>query len=94
MTGLAIGMRFHSKYINVYSYTLTRRTMGHDIRLSSSNDFTKLLCCIISQPWGNSEFVPKLTMTLTYKWDPKMIIDSIWIGLLLMEVGIFSIEVS
>ena len=38
----------------------TRITMSHDIRLSSSHDFTKLLCSIVSQPRENTELVPKL----------------------------------
>ena len=28
----------------------TRLMVTHDVRLSSCQDFTKLLCCIISQP--------------------------------------------
>ena len=61
-------------------------TMSHDLRLSRSHDLTKLLYCVISQPWENIEFVLKLAMTLTYGWDRKLIIYSLWIGLLLMKV--------
>ena len=38
----------------------------HDVRLSSSHDFTKLLCYIFSQLLKNTKFVPKLIVTLTY----------------------------
>ena len=61
--------------------------VSYDLRLSSSHDSTKLLHCIVSQPWENIEFVLKLAMTLTYGWDRKLIIYSLWIGSLLMEVG-------
>ena len=61
--------------------------VSHNVRLSDSYDFTKLLYYIISQPWENIELVQKLTMVLAYDWDPKAIIYSLWIGLLLMEVG-------
>ena len=47
--------------------------MSHDIRLSSSHNFTKLLYYIASQPWENTELVIKLAMTLNYgeilKWS-------------------------
>ena len=33
------------------------------------------------------EFVLKFAVILTYEWEPKMIIYSPWIGLLLMEVS-------
>ena len=61
--------------------------MSHDIRLSGSHDFTKLLYYIVSQFWDNVEFVQKLVVTLTYEWDPKVIIYSLWIESLLMEVS-------
>ena len=48
--------------------------VSHDLRLSSSHNLTKLLQCVVSQPWENIEFVLKLTMTLTYGWDRKLII--------------------
>ena len=48
-----------------------RLTVSHDIRLSGSNDFTKLLCYIVSQ---DTELVPKLVVALTYGKNPKMII--------------------
>ena len=60
--------------------------ISHDLRLSSSYDFTKLLHYVVSQPWENTEFVVKLTMTLTYEWNHKLIIYSLWIGSLLMEI--------
>ena len=57
-------------------------TMSHDTRISSDHDFTKLL-----QPWENIEFVLKLVVALTYEWNHKLIIYSLWIELLLMEIG-------
>ena len=40
--------------------------MSHDIRLSSSHDFTKLLCYIVSnQPCEDVELVIKLVVVLT-----------------------------
>ena len=65
----------------------TGSTMSHDLRLSSSYDFTKLLHCIVSQPLENIEFVLKLVVTLTYGWDWKLIIYSLWIESLLVKVG-------
>ena len=60
--------------------------VSHDVRLSGSHGFTKLLYYIVCQPWENTKFIPKFAVTLTYKWDPKVIIYSPWIGSL-MEVG-------
>ena len=37
--------------------------VSHDLRLSSSHDLTKLLHCVVSQPWENIDFVLKLAMT-------------------------------
>ena len=59
--------------------------VSHDVRLSSGHDFTKLLHCVVSQPWENIEFVLKLVVTLTYEWDRKLIIYSLWIGLVLIK---------
>ena len=64
-----------------------RHTVSHDLTISSSRDITKFLYYVISQPWENIELVLKLAMTLTYGWDHKMIIYSLWIRLLLMEAG-------
>ena len=64
----------------------TRLVVSHDLRLSSNHDLTKMLHCVISQPWEKIEFVLKLPMTLTYEWDCKLIIYSLWIGSLLMEI--------
>ena len=50
----------------------------HDIRLLASHGFTKLLQYIISQSWKNIEFVPKLVVILTYEWDFKVTIYSLW----------------
>ena len=61
--------------------------VSHDLRLSSSDDLTKLLHCVVFQPWENIELVLNLAMTLTYRWDRKLIIYSLWIGSLLMEAG-------
>ena len=65
----------------------TRPIESHDLRLSSSHDFTKLLHCVVSQPWENIEHVLKLTVILTNGWDHKLIIYFVWIGSLLIEVG-------
>ena len=65
----------------------TRPIMSHDLRLSSSHDLTKLLRCVISQPWENIELVLKLAMTLTYRRDRKLIRYSLWIRSLSMEAG-------
>ena len=51
--------------------------VSRDIRLSSSHDFTKLLQCIVSQPWENLKLVPKLIVDLTNEWNPKVIIYSL-----------------
>ena len=40
----------------VYTLDMTY-TMSHDIRLSGSHDFTKLLHYIVSQPWENIELL-------------------------------------
>ena len=61
--------------------------VSYDLRLSSSHDSTKLLHYVVSQPWENIKVVLKLTMALTYRWDRKLIIYSLWMGLLLMKVG-------
>ena len=66
---------------------LIRPTVSLDLMLSSSHDFTKLLHCVVSQPWENIEFMLKFTMTLSYGWDRKLIIYSLWIRSLLMETG-------
>ena len=61
--------------------------VSHDLRLSSSLDLTKLPHCVISQSWENIKLVLKLAMVLTYKWDRKLIIYSLWIKSSLMEAG-------
>ena len=58
---------------------------SHDLRMSSNHDLTKLLYSVVSQPWENIKLVLKLAMALTYGWDRKLIIYSLWIGSLLME---------
>ena len=63
----------------------TRSIVSHDLRLSSGYCLTKLLHYVVYQPWENIEFVLKLAMVLTYGWDHKLIIYSLWIGLLLMK---------
>ena len=69
-------------------------TVSHDLRLSSSHDLPKLLCCVVFQPWGNIEFVLKLVVALTYQWYHKLIIYSLWIRSLLMKViMVFSIKI-
>ena len=61
----------------------TRSTVSHDLRLSNSHDFTKLLHYVISQYWENIEIVLKLVAALTYKWDVNHIFPMDWV--LLME---------
>ena len=58
----------------------TRPIVSHNLILSSSHDLTKLFHYVVSQPWENIEFVLKLLVALTYKWDRKLIIYSLWIG--------------
>ena len=65
----------------------TRLMVSHDVRLSSSYDFTKPFHYVISQSWENTKLVPKLVVTLTYGWGPKVIIYYLWVGLLLIEVS-------
>ena len=65
----------------------TRPTVSHDLRLWSSHDLAKLLHCVVSQPWENIELALKLAIILTYGWDCKLIIYSLWIESLLMETG-------
>ena len=61
--------------------------VNHDLRLSSSRYFIKLLHCVISQHWENIELVLKIAVILTYGWDHKQIIYSVWIESLLMKTG-------
>ena len=65
----------------------TEPMVSYDLRLSSSHDSTKLLHCIVFQPWENIELMLKLAMTLTYGWDCKLIIYSLWIRSLLMKAS-------
>ena len=65
----------------------TGPTVSHDLRLSSSHNLTKLLHYIVSQPWENIKLVLNLAVTLIYGWDRKLIIYSLWIGLLLMKAN-------
>ena len=62
-----------------------RPTGSYDIRLSSSYEFTKLLHCVVSQPWNNTEFLLKLAIILMYQWDYKLIIYSLCIESLSKE---------
>ena len=62
-----------------------RSMVTHDKRLANSHDFTKLLCCIATKHWENTEL--KLIMALTNEWDPKVVIYSLWIGSLLIEAS-------
>ena len=59
--------------------------VSHELRLSSSYDLTKLLHCVVSQPWENIEIMLKLVMTFSYRCDRKPIRYSHWIRLQLME---------
>ena len=40
-----------------------------------------------SQPWENTKFVLKFIVTSIYGWDPKVVIYSLYVTLLLMEIG-------
>ena len=87
-----VGLGYQDKFLMVSALVCmvthwTRPTMSHDLRLSSSHDLTKLLHCVISQPWENIELVLKLAMTLTYRRDRKLIRYSLWIRSLSMEAG-------
>ena len=53
------------------------RPMSYDLRLSSSHESTKLLHCVVSQPWENTEFALKLVVALTCEWDFELIIYSL-----------------
>ena len=64
-----------------------RPMMSYDLMLSSSHDSTKLLHCIVSQPWENIKLVLKLAVALIYEWYRKLIIYSLWIGPLLVEAS-------
>ena len=44
----------------------TKPMVSHDVKLSVCYNFTRLLCCIISQLRENIEPVLKLVMTLSY----------------------------
>ena len=55
-------------------------TVSHNLRLLSSHDLTKLLHCVVSQPWENIELVLKLAMTFT-QWSPLWAHIPCWHGL-------------
>ena len=88
MTGLGYWDGFSTVRALVCMVThWTGLMVSHDLRLSNSHEFTKFFYCVISQPWENIEFVLKLAVALTYGWDHKLIIYSLWIGSLLMEAS-------
>ena len=67
MAGLGYRNRFPMVSALVCMVThWTGHTVSHDLRLSSSHDLTKLLHCVVSQPWENIELVLKLAVALTY----------------------------
>ena len=87
---VGLGHRDRVPMVSALVYVVTHwigPMISHDIRLLGIHDFIKLLYCIVSQPWENIEFVKKLAVALTYRWDRKLIIYSLWIRSLLMEVG-------
>ena len=55
--------------------------------LLNSHNLTKLLCCVDSQPWENIKLLLTFLMILTYGWDLKVVICSLWIGSLLIKAG-------
>ena len=71
----------------MYDYILDKTYNESRYWLLSSYDFTKLLCCMSSQPWENIELILKLSMALTSKWDTKVVICSLWIGSLLIKTS-------
>ena len=86
---VGLGHRDGDPMVNALIFMVRHRIgsmVNHDIRLSSSHDFIKLIYFIVSQLWENIEFVQKLTMTLTNGWNRNMIIYSLWIRSLLMKV--------
>ena len=67
MTGLGNWDGFPMVSALVYMVTHWIGPMvSHDLRLSSSHDLTKLLHCVVPQPWENIELVLKLAVALTY----------------------------
>ena len=92
LIGGMTGLGYWDKFLMVSALVCvvahwTRLMVSHDLRLSSSHDFTKLLYYVVSQRWENIELVLKLAVVLTHGWDLKLIIYSLWIGSLLMEAG-------
>ena len=88
MTGLSYWDEF--LMVNILVCMVTHWTwlmMSHDLRLSSNHDLTKLLHCVVFQPWENIEFVLKLLEAFTYWWDCKLIIYFQWIESLLMKAN-------
>ena len=75
----------------MYDYILDKTYSESRYWLLSSYDFTKLLCCMSSQPWENIELILKLSMALTSKWDTKVVICSLWIGSLLIKTSVIDI---
>ena len=59
---------------------------SHDVRLLGSYDLTELLYFMLCQSWENTKFMLKIVVTLTYKWDVKVVIYSLWIESMLIEV--------
>ena len=88
MTSLGYRDRFPMSCALVCMVTnwTTLIVISHNLKLSSSHEFTKLLYCIVSQPWEDIELILKFIVTLNYGWDHKLIIYFLWIGSLLMEV--------
>ena len=56
----SVGHRNEFPMASTLVYIVIGPTVSHDLRLSSSHDFIKLLHYVVSQPWENIEFVSKL----------------------------------
>ena len=68
MTNLGYQNMFPMMSALIYMITHWIRPMvSHNVKLSNSHDFTKLLHYVVSQLWENIELMLKLEMALTYR---------------------------
>ena len=75
--------------VSALVYMVTHRI---SLRINHVNNyqvswFIKLLCCKGCQLWENIELGMKSLVALTYEWDPKVVIYSLWIRSLLIKTG-------
>ena len=71
LIGEMIGLSYQDRFPMVRALVCmvthwTKPMVSHDLKLSSSYNFTKLLHYVISQPGKNIELVLKLIAALTY----------------------------